>query len=536
MAWFGLSRWNIDRAARPWGERQSILRFLESAPRSDATTPWPPDLPDAELLMMSGLQWAAGAMDGVGTHHIGRRKEEDPAAALWAAFVEVTKDTGADRVARLYQSAMKESMAGLADPLVAKASADKDLDRDRARRVARWLVRESADREAVKFGVVLLGLLGDGDDRPSLELLARHDEFTLFAVVALGKLHLLSWLDLWAIAKDVHGWGRVHVVERLAACGDPRVRRWLVREGFRNAVMDEYLALACAEGGDLAGELAAPTVDADLLDGAAGILSALSNTTWGGPAAGFEGYERGVDAVREFLRHAKKRVSSLEQLLAADCVRRFAENAKADWTPLVVHGWTDAVRAEIGAAGREVLALPEWETRVFDAMRDEDPARYHLASTAAAALGLDVWEAQFQRVWRAKDAAAESWWFITRTSDPARMNRVVALAEERLPLDTIAVGPAQELGMGPAWRAHQVLDLVVQELRTFPGCGWPLIRAALRSPVTRNRNMAVTALSKWDRASWPADAQALLETAARGEPAEKTRENIARLLRGEPLA
>lgn len=122
-----------------------------------------------------------------------------------------------------------------------------------------------------------------------------------------------------------------------------------------------------------------------------------------------------------------------------------------------------------------------------------------------------------------------------QTDDPIRLDRVVRLAEERLPLKDIARGPSDELGFGSEFRAHSALDFVLQDLRRFPGKGWSLIRAGLHSPVTRNRNMAVRALSAWERTSWPPETELLLRRAMKAEPNEGTRESMRKVLESEPL-
>ena len=50
---------------------------------------------------------------------------------------------------------------------------------------------------------------------------------------------------------------------------------WLLREGFRNEVMNEYLAHLAATTGDLYTALLDPEPDEALLDGAGGIIDAL---------------------------------------------------------------------------------------------------------------------------------------------------------------------------------------------------------------------------------------------------------------------
>jgi hypothetical protein len=109
---------------------------------------------------------------------------------------------------------------------------------------------------------------------------------------------------------------------------------------------------------------------------------------------------------------------------------------------------------------------------------------------------------------------------------------VLALAEELLPLAAIASGPADELGLRPQFSAHHALDFVVQALRDLPGRGWRLVRAALASPVVRNRNMAIQALAAWGRERWPVDAEDVLREALGREPRADVRAAIEETLAG----
>jgi hypothetical protein len=113
---------------------------------------------------------------------------------------------------------------------------------------------------------------------------------------------------------------------------------------------------------------------------------------------------------------------------------------------------------------------------------------------------------------------------------------VIEFAEANLDLAAIATGAADELGLGRGFEPHSCLDFVLQELRRFPGRGARLIEAGLRSPVVRNRNMAVAALAAWPRGEWSVGLEKSLEQAARCEPDEGVRERMHKALRGEPLS
>ena len=176
-----------------------------------------------------------------------------------------------------------------------------------------------------------------------------------------------------------------------------------------------------------------------------------------------------------------------------------------------------------------ILSRPGWEQKVRSGLDSEDRDSFWTATEAARLLGIDAWDLYFERVKRGEDL----WFFVVQTSDSNRIDRVIAFAEEVLPLQEIASGPSDSLGLGPNFQHHNALDFVLQELGRFPGKGWPLIRAGLHSPSVRNRNMAVRALASWRRTAWPDDAERLLRDAIEAEPNDQTRTTMVKAIEGE---
>ncbi|MFD1079345.1 hypothetical protein [Longispora fulva] len=84
------------------------------------------------------------------------------------------------------------------------------------------LASRSSRREPVKLGLALMGLFPVVRHRDLLFTLGRHEEFTLFAAVALANGEEDPVDDLWQLARNVTGWGRIHLVERSATVS-PRV-------------------------------------------------------------------------------------------------------------------------------------------------------------------------------------------------------------------------------------------------------------------------------------------------------------------------
>jgi hypothetical protein len=154
-------------------------------------------------------------------------------------------------------------------------------------------------------------------------------------------------------------------------------------------------------------------------------------------------------------------------------------------------GWRDRAAA-IDDHVRAIKGCDDWTSKIHQGMSSDDPFLFGTAIEAAKLFGIDTWDICFDRLQRGDD---DLWYVVMQTDDPIRIDRLVRFAEERLPLEEIATGPADELGLGPQFRAHWALDFVLQDARRFPGKGWPLIRAGLQSPVTRNRNRSVRALA-----------------------------------------
>lgn len=526
--------WTLEGVESPWGDRPSLFRHVVAHIRPDepGLAPGGEDLPDDEVDAEAEgrpLRWAPGALDGVFGHHTEGEDPEETAREVLDALRALTRKATGERAAALYGLLAGGTAIEYVDHLLSAVLSEDRLPPDRIREVARWIALGAPDREAVKIGIALLGLFRDELDRDLLLTLGRHEEFTLYTAVALGNSETQPTRTLWELARNVHGWGRIQIVERLSGTPDLEIQAWLLREGYRNRVLYEYTALTCASTGNLAGVLRCPNPDDALLRGAAEILATLIRGREG-PAEGIGEYEDGAEAAELYLAHLRRRPQrGLEHLLAARAIEQFLdeEDGEAQDPDL---GWIERREALLEHA-RAVLARPDWPEIIQNGLASSDSQLFQQAAEAAGVIGMDVWALYFERLEQGEDL----WYFAMQTDDPERIDRVVALAEERLPLDLIAAGPADELGFGPEFREHGALDFVLQDLRRFPGKGWPLLRAGLQSPVVRNRNLAARALAAWGRSAWPPEAEFLLRSALAHEPKEGIREILARVIAGEPL-
>lgn len=495
-----------------------IRRHLDHAGRlPDSGLALPDEDPDTEL------RWAPGAEDGALSHHV----EGDPsgrarARSLAPLVIEAAEEPSTSRLAALSEAASSVDALGVVDALLDELR-DRRASAAGVRRVGAWLAETSAHRNAVKIGIALLGGSGGvAENLDVLRVLGAHDEFTLYAAVALGNGLQDPDSELWALAAGVDGWGRIQCVERLRGTADPQIRRWILREGFRNSIMYEYLAFIAAETGGLLAALTEPEVDRDLLTAAGEILSALIE---GGPAEDIGDYPDGPDAVEAYLGWMRRRADTLGDFLVVADIHDLVTSDQ--WHGYARHGWTTSRCAAFAATCTAILDQPEWPDRVTAGLRAERQ-EFWRARRAAERLGIDTFEISVARI-RA-DPFGMDWFDAWRLADPGRAERLAALASELLPLAEIGSGLGEALGLGPGWEAHGALDRTLQALDRHPGLGGELLLVALRSPVTRNRNMALRALEAWPVAQWPPGAVEAIAHLAELDPNEGAREFAARVL------
>lgn len=537
--------WSIDNldAERVWGGRPAIYEFVREqfeARDQVGGESTPIALPDEpERSGSPNMRWAAGALDGVMGRHGKVEDERLRAKQIVKGVRDLLAATTPANLEHLTRLLTRSPVLGVLDDVLADLVSTGDLDPDRFHELALFLVQTAPDREVVKLGISMLGVLVGCDERETLLTLGRHEEFTLFAAVALASTLEHPDPALWELAKRVRGWGRIHAVERLVDTGDAEIRGWLLREGFRNEVMDEYLAYSCAVAGDLAGALEADIVDDALLDGAAGIFSALLT---GGPAEDIEDYEQAPRAADAYLKHLVRRPEhrplELTHLLVAEQLREFigpaGEELEDDET-LRELGWTLEIRSRVLEMCERVAARPGWAERVAEGLEAESLERFHQADAAAQLLGIDAWPHHLRRV-QADPRRSPSWFRLVSTEDEPRFVQALELARELLPIDEIATGPAEESGLGPEWDIHDTLLDVVQSLVDRPGRGLDLIEAALRSPVIRVRRGALLVLASWLRDSGDAPTPELIqvvEGAAEREVDDELAADFAKVLENQ---
>ncbi|HEY6877066.1 MAG TPA: hypothetical protein VI299_03565 [Polyangiales bacterium] len=356
---FRSQSWTLERLTPPWAPLRSL--YDDIAAHLDVTTgslPATYSLPDRLVIDREGVvPWGDGSLDGVFSHHVDLGDEGKRARRLVRAVTAILRTSSQKNLERLYALIVSENLLSMIDGFLRQIT-HEDYELTRFRALARYLARRGGHRSAVKLGIAMLGIATTSEDLPLLRTLGACDEFALYAAVALTNQAAdqeETERELFELAKRVHGWGRVHVVERLANARDPAICAWLLREGFRNRIMNEYLACICARGGAMADALARPDIDDALLLSCAEVLQALVDGCEG-PAEGLDDYEDASRAVENYLTHVATRAPSDWQHLATTrSLERYVQ-ALPSTRELAERGWTPRLREHCTEAASRFLA------------------------------------------------------------------------------------------------------------------------------------------------------------------------------------
>ncbi len=157
---------------------------------------------------------------------------EDAVERIHAALVTLAAKPNSGRHRRVCQLFREGDVRGRIDALRDRLSADPPAHADRLYPELREIFLRSGYRDEVKYAMALMSGFGRREDAELFRIVGRHEEFTLYAAVALATVSddpLRDWLDL---LPHVEGWGRIELSELILREPPPdALRERLIGEG-----------------------------------------------------------------------------------------------------------------------------------------------------------------------------------------------------------------------------------------------------------------------------------------------------------------
>jgi hypothetical protein len=513
----------------PWKGKQSLYEAIKGN-LDDKGILQNDILPDDEEFWGGKpFRWVAGGLDGAFGHHASSEDNKLVVNTIVNLLVKNSRRPSNKLKRKIYLKLLTEDTLSVIDDILELLREQSGVNHSNLYEEAYWLASEGTHRNVVKFGIALLGLFQTDKHLELIMTLGKHEEFTLFSAVAIQNGIVNGNEQLFELAKFVDGWGKINLVERLSP-DTQEIKNWLLREGYKNNIMYEYLAYICAINGELHKEIGSQDIDLALYEGAGDIISALIA---GGPAEEIDDYEHASIVLGEFLRHSKCLCSTVLHLNVVLDIFNFLSDDEG-WMKRYSKNWTNEEHQKQLSLCRKIINQDRWESIIWDGVKSEDSSLQWYCFKAAKILDIDLWDELFTQL--QQDSVNRSLYFeLMQTNEKSRIQKLVTFAENHLPLDKISTGPKEELGLGQEFDVHSCLDFVLQDLDKYEGVGAKLISTGLYSAVIRNRNMALKALEAWPVSSWNSELIKEVKELLEIEPDSSVKERIESLIKVKNL-
>ena len=518
---------------REWRTDNSILKFLFSnLDNKGNLSETAHDLPD-EKKDDEKIRFAAGLMDAM----FGADDSDDSKKRVAELLKHLKKiATKGDKISEqeFYRLITEnEGVIGIIDEFLQAIVNEALPIQPYLFNFAKDLATRTDKRNAVKFGIAILGLCQNKSVLNEIKILGLHDEFTVYSTIAIANLSDNAEYDLWELAQKVDGWGKIQLVDRLARpeLKEP-IKDWLILDGYKNSIMYEYLAYTCATNGELHKKLESEQIENKLFKSASDIIEAL--IAIGGPAEDITSYPFASQVIQDFIRHAKKHAIDILDFNALQKIKDFLTELQNDIGEQKKNGWNQDIISNCLIEIVEILNSRDWKIVAYEGLKSNDNVIYWNAKQAAEKLGIDLWETVWARL-EEKPLDSSSWYDVTHYGKPEHSDKIIDFALKHLPFDELATGAKDSNGFGDNYNKHASLEYATTLLENFPKKGEKIVLTSLRNPVTRNRNMAIKVLDKWKQENWSSEIEKEIRHLREIEPNSDTKENIERLLNGQEL-
>jgi len=281
----------------------------------------------------AGFVFADGAPDGITLYHFGQTEmDADGRKQMIRALNAANRDE--HEAERLFAKlAEKYTAVGIVDAFQKYIMNNRSrLRADALCSTAFYMITTSANAECVKYGLEILELMSNLDetDKTMIRTLGLCDEFSAQAVWIFSRLEGGND-EIFNLAKNLSGWGRIHAVAALKP-ETPEIRRWLLFEGIDNYVLPQYSALAVWVKAGV-GEMLKGEISDEEFHAVSRILYALVDE---GPAEGISDLGDPGGTVREYLEIAETKELDVVDYQTIYGLRDWATDENDDYSDIVL--------------------------------------------------------------------------------------------------------------------------------------------------------------------------------------------------------
>lgn len=454
----------------------SLFEYISDNVRPDGMLPADFRIPSKSTNSLGDVRLVDGAMDGMYLYH--NMSADTDASGLISVITEASEHDfdSAEYDLDDYFSDKKVRMLPLVDELEKWVNDHMEtIDGEALFEFAANVIIKTQNPECLKFALTVFEMM-DTDDNDAVKevvsTLALSDEFTLFSIFVAE-----TWKDsteaILNFARHTRGWGRIHCVEHIDAASG-RIKDWLFHEGVKNTIGSAYSARTVAEKINLAKVFTNPAFNNDDYLLARPIIDGLLNE---GTVQGISSMDNRTEIISGFLdksencEHTEETLETLLNLRDYLSSNIFSESGRL----------SDKLERILDSNKiKEYIQLLITEKKGF-----------RLARRLGVECSNEILSALQE------DFGTNASLIDILPKDEDTLSKLLSIYREKLPLDMMASGPKDNLGIGDKYRPYHQLSFLVQNLSDSAGEGEDFIVASLACPVNANRQMAVSTLEEW---------------------------------------
>ncbi|MCO4782298.1 MAG: hypothetical protein KC646_08210 [Candidatus Cloacimonetes bacterium] len=459
----------------PWSTSKSIYKLLG---KEDVKNP---KLPDDNLYQSHNLD--AGELDA---RLLSNENVNFPEVfEIMELLLRYCHYKHPSTLKQLYSRLTYFNLISNLDLIVDQISKITTLKRDKLKRLAIFLLRNSSHRTPIKFAFIILACIKEESQEEILFKLSHHEEFTFYYFKYWDILQKYDENRLFELAKVLKGWGRIHSLHSISTTPKKHHQTWLITQGCFNDVSFGNTLVPVIKHTQLTHILQQKIVSPIIIYNIGQLLSSFLHAE----DIDVKDHCPNISDVLElFVKHLK----DSSELCLYNCMQLilqflYSQNENFSKGKAVICT-KDKLNSLINSY--EELSLREkWIPIMDKALMSEDDFEFQDASLASQFLEIDVWTIYRHKL--KNDSLNPALWFAsTHGASYKRILKMVNFAEQTFCNDI----------QTPENQHQNYIDsylLILQALYPFTGTGEKLLINALKSKQSKITLYALKICDVW---------------------------------------
>lgn len=460
-------------------EKKSIFERIETLIRTTGELPENFE-PEEKEYADNELCFAPGALEGILKYHTAGESKGTAIKDTLKRYVQMEEGAALEKFEK--EEAGDFRTASVRDGLLRDIIWNQEeYHLDKLLSLAYYFARKGTKCESVKLGLSILSIFDLSESEDGCYLLTNLgycEEFTDYVIMNIADWEEPKKQNLYfELAKKLKGWGKINVVEEMAADTEEK-KEWILCHGCRNSVMNAYLAYTCAKKCDLYERLEQGNLTEEQLRGVSDIMEGLIDE---GPCAGMSALENPVKLTLLYLDELEKHALTIEYVTLLCWITDYFEKSEIVFADMVCE------------KAQGLLESLDLDALMAENLKDNT----HQCLQVARRFYVDLSEPLYTLM---QENFSKYYTYCYYLFSKERfVDEFFVLCDREIDAGCYPKEMGDSLGLGKLGDGMLALDMIVQYMGKYPLKGRKLLAISIQSPITRWRNVAGKTMLEWTK-------------------------------------